>query len=480
MKPIVRSIILSLVILSVFSINIITLTYAEAEEKGNLHGTVVDEYGIPLDDVKISIYSSSGDVDIEYTDEGGYFRFALSGWFTLVFTKDGYATVTREVNVPQELWEDPKSDPVKMGEIILYPALKLETTYLVISEEQGNEINLPLTITNSGETDEIIDLEGFVPDGWSISFFTASNLAVERLYLASEHSEALTIEIVPTEDAPIGDYNIVVNASSKDPLLKASLDLEVKLRESSQNVEIISSFTDITAEAGESFKFPLSIWNKGNRDALLLLTVASAPENWEIVFLSDDIEVSSLFVEEDESIGIQLEVTPPSIVKTGEYPIVIHIESDDGIISETINLKSTISGSYELGLKLSTLYSTVKIGDSVTFTAYVSNNGQSPVTGLYLDAEYPGEWDISIIPVQVDSLSPKETYSFDITVETPSNTVAGDYLITLTASSDQAESEDSQIRLTAQASTSWGFIGLGVAAIFVLVPILVFMRFKRR
>ena len=46
--------------------------------------------------------------------------------------------------------------------------------------------------------------------------------------------------------------------------------------------------------------------------------------------------------------------------------------------------------------------------------------------------------------------------------------------------SDQLESEETQLRVTAQASTSWGFIGFGVAGVVIISLIIVFMKFKRR
>jgi uncharacterized membrane protein len=46
--------------------------------------------------------------------------------------------------------------------------------------------------------------------------------------------------------------------------------------------------------------------------------------------------------------------------------------------------------------------------------------------------------------------------------------------------SDQVESEETQLRVTAQASTSWGLIGFGVAGVAIVSLVIVFMKFKRR
>jgi len=46
--------------------------------------------------------------------------------------------------------------------------------------------------------------------------------------------------------------------------------------------------------------------------------------------------------------------------------------------------------------------------------------------------------------------------------------------------SDQVESEETQLKVIAQASTSWGLIGFGVAGVAIVSLVIVFMKFKRR
>jgi len=562
---------------------------AQPEGTGNVHGTVVDEDGAALYRVKLSIYSTTGDLTTKYTDSKGYFRLALpAGKYTIYFEKEGYATDKKDITVPAGYYVEPENDPVKMGEIVLQNALrisasvlsrvaspgstvnfqftlsnigdkseeiqfsvvapagwgtkilsaagevkkvllesgtmslelevtvpstfdeivtvlltalgtknatldftvypktsitqeiKLKSTYLSVSEEIGRSIYFPLTITNNGEVDEIVDLLGVVPSGWSISFVTGSNMVVQSLYLASGQSESLTIKVVPSKAAVVGNYLVVVNAVSEDQILWDSLDLRVNLREATSDVEIISTFTDVTVEAGANINFRITIWNKGETDALFLLTVLSVPQNWKTVFTSDDIEISSALVTAGESLTLQLEVTPPRTVETGEYPIIVYTESDDGLITKQIDLKVNVVGSYEMDLELSTLYKTLTIGESVEFTAKVTNQGNSPITTIYLDTVVPEDWETTTTPAQVSTLAPRESVTFTVVADTPADTVAGDYLLTVQALSDQTESEEVDLRATAKASTSWGFIGIGLAGIAVIGLIIAFTRFKRR
>jgi uncharacterized membrane protein len=62
----------------------------------------------------------------------------------------------------------------------------------------------------------------------------------------------------------------------------------------------------------------------------------------------------------------------------------------------------------------------------------------------------------------------------------PGDTEAGDYLVTMQAISDQLESDEIDVRITANASNTWGYIGIGLAVVAVMAAVLLFRRFKRR
>jgi uncharacterized repeat protein (TIGR01451 family) len=357
--------------------------------------------------------------------------------------------------------------------------IEIKSTYLSISEELGQKIILPFTLSNIGEVEKIIILESYAPENWVLDFKTTTDMVVKRLLLTPEQSETLNLEVDPYESALVGEYSIIINAVDNNGNICDSLEFDVNLRAASSELEVVSSFSKVTVEAGETMNFPLAIWNQGEKDALVLLNIPVVPVNWNTAFIADDIEVSSLILLAGESESIELEVTPPNAVESGEYTLEVLIESDDGT-KHKIKLAITVEGSYELELELSTLYTTVTIGNSVSYTAKVTNRGQTAVTTLYLEAIIPDEWDATITPVQVQSLNPRDSVTFTIISETPSDTVTGDYLLTMQAISDQLESDQTDVRITAQASTSWGFIGVGLAAIAVVGAVFIFKKFKRR
>ena len=202
--------------------------------------------------------------------------------------------------------------------------VQLVSPYLSVSEELGKTIELPLTVSNTGEVDKTVSLSAEAPGGWTVSFKTSTNMAVKSLYMKPGDSVSLKVVMKPGDSTQIGDYTVVVEASDQDGVLD-SLELGVSLTEATSELEVISTFTDVTVEAGSSITFPIALWNTGEKDALCLLTVPVAPENWKTVFISDDIEVASLLIAAGESTTVKLKVTPPNSVETGVYVLVASV-----------------------------------------------------------------------------------------------------------------------------------------------------------
>lgn len=577
----------TLLVVILLGITLMPITITHADEMGNIHGTVIDENGAPIEDVKILVYLNTGSLEeIAYTNKNGYFRLNLGGTYTFVFEKEGYVTFEKDVQVTQAPTDDPSDDIVKMGKLEMQTTLSLsasvvkrlttpgnkltleftitnwgsdaedivfsidapedwetkildnigeienillesgsakydleimvpetatnietitlnatgtstaslnftitpkvytdeitlKSTYLSISEELEETISLPLTVSNVGEVDKRITLQAETPSNWELSFITGSDLVVKTLLLEAGDSEQLIIELEPPDGVAIGDYNVVVSALDINGAVLDTLELAVNLRVSTSEIEVISSFSEVTVEAGESVTFPLAIWNQGEADALTIFTVPVIPENWDVSFISDDLEVASIRIGAGESESIELIVEPPNSVASGTYEMGVMIESDDGG-QHTLEFTIEVGGSFEIALDLSTLYTSGKIGDTVSFTAKVTNEGQTAITTLYVEADVPDDWEATITPTQVDTLSPRSSSIFTVTVEIPSDAEAGDYLVTMQALSDQLESDETDVRITAQASNTWGYIGVGIALVAIAGAALLFKRFKRR
>ncbi|MDP6458175.1 MAG: NEW3 domain-containing protein [Candidatus Bathyarchaeota archaeon] len=356
----------------------------------------------------------------------------------------------------------------------------LRSSFTDVTVEAGTVIHYALTIRNKGDIDDLFILTVLsAPETWD-AVFMSETVEVSSLLISAGSYSNLVFEVISPDDYEPGSYSLMVLVESEGGSVGDTLALGVELKESFSDIEILSTFTDVTVEAGNTITYPLQVENNGDNDDQLTMNVVSAPDNWDAVFMSGSIEVSSFYLPVDDFEHLNLVVEPPSNTETGDYALVIQAESAEGALSEKIELKATVVGSHDVELELSTLFTTITIGDSVEFNVEVTNAGLSPLTFLHLETTVPADWGVTVSPSQLASLAPMTSVIFTLSAETPSDTVAGDYIVTVQALSDQAESEEADLRLTAQASTSWGFLGLGLAIIAVIGLAIVFTRFKRR
>lgn len=321
------------------------------------------------------------------------------------------------------------------------------------------------------------------PSNWTV-YITSNDEAVTEIVLGPTESVDLTAEVCSVISAATGEnYEIIINAESHGQAI-GSLPLTVSLQDPGEIAEIgvSTKYPEITVEAGKTFDYQLTLGNFGSLSRIVLLSV-QAPADWKAVIKSGTSEISQLNIAPATMDGFEelfVEVTPPSTVGLDTYNITVQVRSESGAMLADLDLKATITGSYTLYLSMSTLLTSATSGESTSCTATLTNRGYSTLSAIGLEFEAEDGWDIKVNPSQIDLLRPQESCYFDVMVETPKDTVAGDYLVTLTGLSDQIESNSMQVRVTVNASTSWGIFGFGLAIVIIVALILVFKKFKRR
>lgn len=320
---------------------------------------------------------------------------------------------------------------------------------------------------------------GSLPANWTTSIVTQSGESVTDIILGADESISLVVKVqTPSSAISNATYEIVLVAESENQQI-SSLPLTVTLEGDASAVKISTKFPDVTIEAGEILEYSITVTNLGDTNRLLLFSI-TAPSNWKAVVKSGNLEISQLSIDAGNSESLTIQVTPPSTVNLGSYEINVQFTSESGALLGEKQLTATIVGAYSLDLSLSSLLKSTTSGESVTFTATVTNTGYSYVTGVSLEFDVEDNWDVTVSPIQVDMLSPLESCTFEVVVDTPSGTVSGDYMVTVGAVSDQSNSGLTQVRVTVTTSSSWAIYGIGIAAVLVVALVLVFKKFKRR
>jgi len=285
---------------------------------GNGHGTILDNYGNAIEDVKILIYDLSDElVDTEYTRNDGFFRLALdAGTYKLVFDKPGYVSYEETITLKsgtKSYNED--NDPVDMGTIEMMHTLDITTQVLSRVEAPGAVVLFPFTLSNIGSEVETPEFIVESPDGWETRVVDSSGEVAQVQF--EKGSMQLALEVtVPKES--FTEEDIVLNivgytTQSYTFTIKSVAQLE-------NSIEIATDYPSVSMEKDASLSIPITVSNLGQLYETLTLSNV-LPEGWDTIYKIGQIEVLSINLDPKETASIIAEVTPLEGLNAGEYQL---------------------------------------------------------------------------------------------------------------------------------------------------------------
>ena len=121
-----------------------------------------------------------------------------------------------------------------------------------------------------------------------------------------------------------------------------------------------------------------------------------------------------------------------------------------------------------------------KPGEDNYFSIEVGNLGTAPIENIKFSTTKPEGWTIEFTPEKIEALDAFDSQTMEVNIKPPTETIAGDYNITLRASGKQATANEINIRVTVETPTIWGWVGVGIIVLVIAGLIVVFMRFSRR
>ena len=122
---------------------------------------------------------------------------------------------------------------------------------------------------------------------------------------------------------------------------------------------------------------------------------------------------------------------------------------------------------------------TANAGSARAFDVVIVNNGTSPMTNVQLSGTGPTEWDITFDQPTIEQVEAGATATATASITPSANAIAGDYVVTLSASTEGAN-ESLDIRVTVETSPVWGIIGLLLILAAIGGLVWVFRRYGRR
>ncbi len=340
------------------------------------------------------------------------------------------------------------------------------------TSDASDGVSYMFTITNNGNTNDVIDL--------STSGDADAKLSTVSISLASGASAEVTLTISAADLTLAGDYSVKVSATSQGD---NTISYEVSTATTILHVydvmlEIEGTRTGTTTDAVEGITYPLKVTNIGNIEDTILLSSSAE------VGIGGAVLGSFSRLGDEGPLTSQLEITlAPGVTEDvmfiasgdlltqpGEYEIEVTATSKgDSTKSATITTSTTIAAIppvYGVTLKAegelseSTMSSTMDILTGVTYTLIVTNTGNTEDTILLsssadtaIEGSVLGNFGLSDtqdsptnrLEIVVASEA-SETVLF--TVSGDSFTKSGEYEITVTATSQGDNTKTAELTTT--------------------------------
>ncbi|MGH7817577.1 MAG: NEW3 domain-containing protein, partial [Candidatus Binatia bacterium] len=246
-------------------------------------------------------------------------------------------------------------------------------------------------------------------------------------------------------------------------------------------IKLTSQYPVLSTGSGQTLKFTVDLKNETNKPLTTALA-AQAPPGWNVRFKPQfgDQQISSIQLKESGSETLSVEIDTPSKADAKEQPVTITAKS--GAFEASTSIKVSLKGTQDLkmGSLAGTLNAALTAGNKTPIDFVVGNAGTAPIRNLGFVSKKPSDkWTVEFKPDKLDALGPGEVRQIKMEILAPDRTIAGDYLMILTANSAEL-TKSVEFRVTVSTPTIWGWIGFGIVGLVVIGLAIVFFRLGRR
>lgn len=363
------------------------------------------------------------------------------------------------------------------GSAVAAEGLDISTPYPAVAVAPGSEVSFDITVDTAEPGRVDLEVRG-VPEGWSATL-RGGGFVVDGVQTTADTPAEVTLEVQVGAEAT-GAQDLVVRATSGGLTTDLTLTLRVEAG-AAGDVTLTTDFPALRGPSDVTFPFNLDLSNDTPED-LTFVVEAQAPEGWEATTtVTGQEQAASALVEAGANVGIQVEVTPPENAAAGTVTIPVTAVSGSRQISAELTVE--ITGSYAMTLSTpgDRLNVNGSAGSQIRQVIEVENSGTSPLEGVRLTASNPSGWSVRFEPAEVPAIPAGGQPAQVTAIISPSgDAIAGDYEVTITASSDTAASETLALRVTVETSLLWGLIGVALIVAVLAGLWWVFQRYGRR
>ena len=415
-----------------------------------VRGVGIDEASSASLTLKVTVPENvtPGDYEFQVSAVGDY----SEAYCLLTVTVEGEPTVEYEVDVYcSNDW------------LVTYPSNNL-TFNMRITNNSPYRDNYILSIANPA-----------LPTNWTATFVVEEN-KIRSLTLASGGYADVILMVDVPEGISYKDYEFRVNIVGE--YASTSQGLTVTVEQVPRKISLECPIESQSVLTGEETYFPIKVTNEGSQTENIFLTLEKTSEIllWDITFSESELTLAP-----GESEWVRLVVTSPGIVDQGNYTIEFEAQTEDGELTVSKQVVTTIIGNYlmEIG-DISPVNPQLYQGEKANVVIRVRNGGQSPITGLRLIVNATGLSNILVTPMDVSFLNAMDYVDFTVRVSADPNQTPGDYVLYVQAQSNEVDTSVREFTVTVASQIPWTAIIVAVAVVATAVVVLIVQSIIKR
>jgi len=354
-------------------------------------------------------------------------------------------------------------------------SLGISTPYPGVAVEAGDQASFDLNIVAPEPTPVQLEVTN-LPEGWT-GVFRGGGFEIDGV-TAGPVAPEVSLDIGVPVDTADGTYDIGVAASSGG----TSVSLALRVRVSAQaggEVTLTPEVPGLRVATGETASFNVELRNDTPSDLEFELSSAG-PAGWDVTAEpTAEPQATTIQVDSGSTAQVTVAATAPPGVESGQYPVSLQASSPDAQVQTEMIVEIVGSFSIELTTVDQRLSTEVSADGSSEIPLVVTNSGTAPITGIEMTATTPSNWSVTFGEPTIAELGAGQSAEVAATVTPSDQAIAGDYVITFSASSDEANTTV-DIRTTVNPSVVWGLVGVALIVLTFVGLAWVFRRYGRR
>ena len=353
-------------------------------------------------------------------------------------------------------------------------SVELYTPYTKISVPPGESIDYAIDIINNSK--EIKDVEisiSGMPRGWNYTIKSAT-WNVNQISVLPGERKSFTLKV----DVPLkvnkGSYQFKVVAGTFDVLALVVIVSE----QGTYKTEFTTTQANMQGQASSTFSFNTNLQNRTS-DKQLYALIAEAPRGWTVMFKSNFQLVTSVSIEANSTLNLQIDIKSPDRIEAGTFKIPVNAVTST--TSARLDLEAVITGTYTMELSTPTglLSTDITAGEVKRVELILNNTGSSELNNIILNFTAPINWDITFNPEKIEKLQPGKTAQVFATIKADKKAIAGDYVAGIDAKTPETSSKLS-FRISVETSIIRGWIGVLIIIIALGSVYYLFRKYGRR